>query len=79
MEGHANATKTITHIITVEPGPKPIKQNTRGIPQAFQAEFKKTIKEMKDSGMIVDSKSPWSSPLALSQKSRWEYTSLYRF
>ena len=44
MEGHVNATETITHIITVEPGTKPIKQKTRGIPQAFQAEFKRTIK-----------------------------------
>ena len=68
MEGHANATEKISHIITVEPGTKPIKQKTRGIPQAFQAEFKKTIKEMKDSGMIVDSKSPWCSPVRLVKK-----------
>jgi hypothetical protein len=68
MEGHVNATETITHIITVEPGTKPIKQKTRGIPQAFQAEFKRTIKEMKDSGMIVDSKSPWCSPVRLVKK-----------
>ena len=58
----------ITHIIEVFPGTTPIKQKTRGIPQAFKEEFRKTIDEMKASGMIIDSNSPWCSPIRLVRK-----------
>ena len=58
----------LTHIITVKEGTEPIKQKTRGIPQSFREEFKKTLQEMKDSGMVVDSNSPWCSPVRLVRK-----------
>jgi hypothetical protein len=48
----------ITHIIEIKPGTEPIKQKSRKIPQSFKAGFKTMLNEMKDAGMIVDSKSP---------------------
>lgn len=69
MMGHANSEESITHIINIPKEITPIKQRSRGIPQAFKDEFEKTIKEMKASGMIVDSKSPWCSPVRLVKKS----------
>lgn len=68
MSGKSVATDAITHVILIKPDTEPIKQKNRGIPQAFQEEFKRTIKEMKESGMIVDSKSPWCSPVRLVRK-----------
>ena len=68
MSGKAIAKDVITHIITIKPDTEPIKQKSRGISHAFRAEFKKLIQEMKDSGMIVDSKSPWCSPVRLVKK-----------
>lgn len=59
----------ITHIITIKPDTDPIKQKTRGVPESFRAELKKTLIEMKEAGMIVDSKSPWCSPIRLVKKS----------
>jgi hypothetical protein len=58
----------ITHVINVKPGAEPVKQKSRGIPHSFREEFKKTIHEMKDAGMIVDSSSPWCSPVRLVKK-----------
>lgn len=58
----------ISHEIQIEPGAKPIKQKTRGIPYNYREDFKKTIMEMKAAGMVVDSKSPWSSPIRLVKK-----------
>ena len=46
----------------------PIKQKTRGVPYGFRESFRKTLMEMKEAGMIVDSKSPWSSPVRLVKK-----------
>jgi hypothetical protein len=57
----------ITHVINVKPGAKPVKQKSRGIPHSFREEFKKTIHEMKEAG-IVDSSSPWCSPVRLVKK-----------
>ena len=58
----------LTHVITVKEGTEPIKQKSRGIPQSFREEFKKTLQEMKDAGMVVDSNSPWCSPVRLVRK-----------
>ena len=43
--------------LLVYPNTTQIKQKTRGIPQSFKGEFRKTINEMKEAGLIVDSKS----------------------
>ena len=61
-------TDRITHVITVKNGTEPIKQKTRGIPQSFREEFKKILQEMKEVGMIIDSKSPLCSPVRLVKK-----------
>jgi hypothetical protein len=58
----------LTHIIEVRPNAEPIKQKTRAVPYAFKEKFRKTLMEMKMAGMIVDSKSPWSSPVRLVKK-----------
>ena len=58
----------ISLIIEVLAGTTPIKQKTRGILQVFKEEFRKTIDEMKASGMIIDSNSPWCSPIRLVRK-----------
>ena len=58
----------LTHIIRVKPDADPIKQKTRGVPYAFKEKFRKTLMEMKEAGMIVDSKSPWCSPVRLVKK-----------
>jgi hypothetical protein len=65
IEGSEDA---ITHIIEIKPGTEPIKQKSRKIPQSFKAGFKTMLNEMKDAGMIVDSKSPWCSPVRLVRK-----------
>ena len=53
----------VEHEIQVKLDSDPIKQKTRGIPYSFREDFKKTILEMKAAGMIIDSKSPWCSPV----------------
>jgi hypothetical protein len=58
----------LTHIIEVKPDAEPIKQKTRAVPYAFKEKFRKTLMEMKTAGMIVNSKSPWSSPVRLVKK-----------
>ena len=58
----------LTHIIEVKPDADPIKQKTRGVPYAFKEKFRKTLMEMKEAGMIVDSKSPWCSQVRLDKK-----------
>ena len=60
--------EVLTHVISVKPDCEPIKQKSRGIPFNFRADFKKTILEMKAAGMVVDSKSPWCSPVRLVRK-----------
>jgi hypothetical protein len=65
IEGSEDA---ITHIIEIKPGTEPIKQKSRKIPQSFKAGFVTMLNEMKDAGMIVDSKSPWCSPVRLVRK-----------
>ena len=60
--------KFVSHEINIEPGSVPIKQKTRGIPYNYRADFKKMILEMKSAGLIVDSKSPWCSPVRLVRK-----------
>jgi hypothetical protein len=58
----------MTHVISVKPDAEPVKQKTRGVPYGFKENFRKTMMEMKDAGMIVDSKSPWCSPVRLVKK-----------
>ena len=58
----------MTHIITIKPNSEPVKQKTRGVPQSFKNEFKKSLEEMKAAGMVIDSKSPWCSPVRLVKK-----------
>ena len=57
----------MTHVITVKPDAEPVKQKTCGVPYSFKENFRKTLMEMK-AGMIVDSKSPWRSPVRLVKK-----------
>ena len=47
---------------------EPIKQKTRGVPQCYREELRKPLMDMKEAGMIIDSKSPWSSPIRLVKK-----------
>ena len=58
----------VEHEIQVKVDSDPVKQKTRGIPYSFREDFKKTILEMKAAGMIIDSKSPWCSPVRLVKK-----------
>ena len=58
----------ITHVITIKTGTEPIKQKTRGVPQAYREELRKLLMDMKAANMIVDSNSPWSSPIRLVKK-----------
>jgi len=68
MVSKNDTNELLTHIITVRPDVVPIKQKTRGVPYGFRESFRKTLMEMKEAGMIVDSKSPWSSPVRLVKK-----------
>ena len=58
----------VVHEMNIPVGTVPIKQKTRGIPYNYRQDFKKMILEMKSAGMIVDSKSPWCSPVRLVRK-----------
>ena len=64
----SNAPESLTHEIVILPDVSPIKQKNRGIPHSYREEFQKLVKEMKAAGMIIDSKSPWSSPVRLVRK-----------
>ena len=57
-----------THEIIIKPDTEPIKQKVRKIPYSFASEFRNMIEEMKRAGMIVDSSSPWCSPVRLVRK-----------
>lgn len=57
-----------THEIVIKPDTEPIKQKVRKIPYSFASEFRTLIDEMKRAGMIVDSYSPWCSPVRLVRK-----------
>lgn len=49
----------------------PIKQAPRRIPFALRGEVYKIIEEMKEQGVIEESKSSWVSPAVLVKKKRW--------
>jgi len=46
----------------------PIKQVPRRIPIHMREEVNKIIKDMRDQGVIEESKSPWMSPAVLVKK-----------
>ena len=58
----------VLHEIKVNNDCVPVRQKSRGIPYAFREDFRKNILDMKRAGMIVDSKSPWCSPVKLVRK-----------
>jgi hypothetical protein len=60
-------TDLLTHKIEVQ-NVEPIRQKTRSIPFAYQAEFKAMIDDMLTAGIIKESNSPWSSPVRLVKK-----------
>jgi hypothetical protein len=63
-----NEDDIILHEIIIKPNIEPIKQKTRGIPYSFREEFRKTLNEMIEAGLIINSKSPWCSPVRLVRK-----------
>ena len=58
----------VLHEIKVKENCEPVRKKSRGIPYAFREDFRKNILDMKKAGMIVDSKSPWCSPVKLVRK-----------
>ena len=46
----------------------PIKQPARGMPFAVRREVARQVQKMQDSGIVVPSNSPWSSPVVLVRK-----------
>jgi hypothetical protein len=61
-------TTAISHVITVNENAQPIKQKMRLVPYNLKDELKRTLMDMKNAGIIKDSKSPWSSPVRLVRK-----------
>ena len=59
--------KTVKHEIRIQEHP-PIKQRPYRIPYSLKNTMSKQIKEMLESGVIVPSKSPWTSPVVLVKK-----------
>ena len=57
-----------THVIELD-NPRPFREKFRAVPYAKRLEFKQQIEALKAAGMIVDSKSPYSSPTNLVKKS----------
>ena len=45
------------------PGTIPIRQKRKQVPPHYMDAFKKSIREMKEAGLIEKSKLPWSSPI----------------
>ena len=58
----------LQHEMLIKPGIEPIKQKTRGVPYSYREEFRNSVMEMKEAGLIVDSNSPWCSPVRLVKK-----------
>ena len=63
--------KTVKHEIRIQEHP-PIKQRPYRIPYSLKNTMSKQIKEMLESGVIVPSKSPWTSPVVLVKKKNGE-------
>ena len=61
----------LTHLAEheIDPGnAKPIKQQFRRVPLAFQKDEKEAIDKLLNQGVIRPSSSPWASPLVLTRK-----------
>ncbi len=69
-KGFASLTPTtaISHVITVHENAQPIKQIMRLVPYNLKDKLKRTLMDMKNAGIIKDSKSPWSSTVRLVRK-----------
>ena len=63
--GHTNV---IQHEILTDPAAAPIYQRPRPIPMAYRAAVKKEIDDMLKAGIIVPSRSDWSSPIVVVKK-----------
>ncbi len=61
-------TTVIEHDIEMEPGVKPVRQNSYRIPQAKLDTAKREVESMIELGVIEESSSPWSSPYLLVPK-----------
>ena len=61
-------TDMIEHEIELKPGAIPIRQKRRPVPPHYVNQFKKSIQEMEDAGLIESSRSPWSSPIHIVRK-----------
>ena len=61
-------TDVIEHEIELIPGAIPIRQKRRPVPPHYVNQFKKSIQEMEDAGLIESSRSPWSSPIHIVRK-----------
>jgi len=66
------------HVINLQDS-SPIKQVPRRIPIHMREEVNKIIMDMRNQGVIEESKSPWMSPAVLVKKKGWNDKVLYRF
>jgi transposase InsO family protein len=80
-----SSTTAITHEIRIEPGTKPINVKPYRLPEAHKQEARRQVEELKKGGIIVESNSPWNSPLlvvkkkaGVSGKEKWRLVIDYR-
>ena len=62
------STTAVTHEIRVEPGTKPINVKPYRLPETHKQEARRQVEELRKGGIIVESNSPWNSPLLVVKK-----------
>lgn len=66
------------HRIPLQPNSEPIKVKTYRYPHSQKTEIEKIVNEMLCAGIIEPSNSPYSSPVILVKKKRWNLEVLHR-
>jgi hypothetical protein len=63
-----SSTQVVKHEIRLEPGTEPVNIRPYRLPESQKPEVRRQVEELKRGGIIIESSSPWNSPLLIVRK-----------
>jgi len=68
LEDRLSCTSAVKHTIHLEPGTVPIKKRPYRLPESQRKETDRQVTNLLEEGVIVESNSPWNSPILVMPK-----------